>query len=56
MFVYLESNLKNLLCKNIIFSMDPHNLEEIIHSQKSSFQNIHPKNLINVEKEEENPQ
>ena len=51
MFVDLERNLKKLLCKNTIFSMDPHNPEETIHAQNSNPKNIHNVNLINVEEE-----
>ena len=36
--------------------MDPHNPEEIIHVQNTNPQNIHPRNLIKVEEEEEIPQ
>ena len=52
MFVDIESNLKILLCKNKIFSMNPHNPKETIQAQNPNSQNIHPKNLINFEEEE----
>ena len=49
MFVNIESNFKNLLCKIIVFSMDPHNFEETIPSQNPNPQTINHENVIDVE-------
>ena len=56
MFVDLESNLTNLYCKTTYSPWIHTILNKQIHAQNPNLQNIHPRNLINVEEEEEIPQ